>query len=90
MEQTDIVRTDMAAAAQEAAAEETQVGICPYFKKDRGKGRLSCEGAVLRFPDVLARREYVYRFCAHPEGYKDCPLKITMDHFYERKYAHHE
>ncbi len=90
MEQTDVVREDMAAAVEETEAEETKVGICPYFKKDRGKGRLSCEGAVLRFPDVLARREYVYRFCAHPEGYKDCPLKMTMDHYYERKYAHHE
>lgn len=66
------------------------VGICPYFRQDRGQGRVSCEGAAFRFPDKLARREYVYRFCAHPEGYKDCPLKITMDHFYERKYTYHE
>lgn len=69
---------------------DVHVGICPYFKKDRGKGRLNCEGATFRFPDLLARREYVYRFCAHPEGYKNCPLKIAMDHFYERKYAYHE
>ena len=86
MEQVEDVR----AAAVSAEETETQVGICPYFKKDRGRGRLTCEGAAFRFPDVLARREYVYRFCAHPEGYKDCPLKKTLDHFYERKYAEHE
>ena len=70
--------------------EDPGEAICPYFKKDRGRGRLSCEGAIFHFPDTLARREYVYRFCAHPEGYKDCQLKKTMDHFYERKYAHRE
>lgn len=65
-------------------------GICPYYKKERGGGHVNCEGATFRFPDRLARREYVYRFCAHPVGYKECPLKIAMDHFYERKYACHE
>ena len=29
---------------------DVHVGICPYFKKDRGKGRLNCEGATFRFP----------------------------------------
>lgn len=67
---------------------DINIGICPYFKKDRGQGRISCEGATFRFPDTLTRREYVYRFCAHPEGYKACPLKQAMDHYYERKYAH--
>lgn len=66
------------------------IGICPFFKQDRGCGRVSCEGASFHFPDAEARREYVYRFCAHPEGYKDCPLQVTLDHYYERKYAHHE
>lgn len=66
------------------------VGICPYYKQDRGRGHVCCEGATFRFPDKLSRREYVYRFCAHPEGYKECPLKIALDHFYERKYTYHE
>ena len=78
------------ASVSEAAEVDIHVGICPYFKKDRGKGLVNCEGATFRFPDRLARREYVYRFCAHPQGYKDCPLKIAMDHFYERKYTDHE
>ena len=63
--------------------------ICPYFKRDRGGGRVLCEGASFKFPDNLARREYLYRFCAHPVGYKSCPLKVALDHYYERKYDHH-
>ena len=78
-------------AARVAKKEENiAIGICPFYKQDRGCGRLSCEGASFRFPDVEARREFVYRFCAHPEGYKDCPLRITLEHYYERKYASHE
>lgn len=66
------------------------IGICPYYKQERSLGRVSCEGAVFRFPDKLCRREYVYRFCAHPDGYKECPLKVALDHFYERKYQQDE
>lgn len=68
---------------------DVNVGICPYFKRDRGNGRVTCEGASFRFPDKLARREYLYRFCAHPSGYKTCPLKVALDHHYERKYDYH-
>ncbi len=70
--------------------EDMRVGICPYYDRDRGKGRVYCECARFRFPDAGSRREIVYRFCAHPTGYKDCALKICMDHYYERKYAYHE
>ena len=66
------------------------VGICPFFKNDRGCGRVSCEGANFHFPDKEARREFVYQFCAHPEGYKTCPLQVALNHYYERKYDHHE
>ena len=76
--------------AEAEADAGTRLGICPYYKKERGGGHMNCEGATFRFPDRLARREYVYRFCAHPEGYQQCPLKIAIDHFYERKYAHDE
>ena len=75
----------------EARREENiTIGICPFFKQDRGNGRVSCEGANFRFPDKEARREYVYRFCADTDGYKTCPLQIVLDHHYERKYAFHE
>ncbi len=78
-------------AARIAKKEENiAIGICPFYRQDRGCGKLSCEGANFRFPDVEARREFVYRFCAHPEGYKDCPLRIMLEHYYERKYASHE
>lgn len=82
----------VATTAISIADEETNwtIQLCPYFKQDRGRGHICCEGATFKFPDKLARREYVYRFCAHPEGYKQCQLKLTMDHFYERKYAYHE
>ena len=70
--------------------ENIAVGICPFYKQDRGGGRLSCEGANFHFPDKEARREYVYRLCAHPEGYKDCPLRVALEHHYERKYAQDE
>lgn len=72
--------------------ENTDIGeaVCPYYVKDRGRGRISCECAQFRFPDRLTRREILYRFCAHPGGYKDCALKQAMDRFYERKYAKKE
>ncbi len=70
--------------------ENIAVGICPFYKQDRGCGRLSCEGANFHFPDKEARREYVYRLCAHPEGYKSCPLREALEHYYERKYAKNE
>ncbi len=70
--------------------ENIAVGICPFYRQDRGDGRLSCEGANFHFPDKEARREYVYRLCAHPEGYKSCPLQEALEHYYERKYAKDE
>ena len=62
------------------------VGICPYFQRDRGRGLVYCECARFRFPDKEARREIVYKLCAHPDDYKKCVLKQMLDHYYERKY----
>ena len=70
--------------------ENIAVGICPFFLQDRGNGRVSCEGASLKFPDKEARREFVYRLCAHPDGYKECRLRVALEHYYERKYEDHE
>ena len=61
-------------------------GMCPYFQRDRGNGIVNCEGARLRFPDRQARRDIVYRICAHPTGYNDCPLKQALDGYYQRRY----
>ena len=69
---------------------ESREGICPYFIRERSHGVVTCECARLKFPDRDSRREIVYRYCAHPEGYKACMLKQALDHYYERKYARHE
>ena len=87
---SNVTSCEPAVSPDGTTGKEVHVGICPYFKKDRGKGNIACEGANFHFPDLLARREFVYRFCAHPQGYKTCALKIAMDHFYERKYTQHE
>ena len=73
-----------------AREENIAVGICPFFLQDRGNGRVSCEGASLKFPDKEARREFVYRLCAHPDGYKACRMRMALEHYYERKYTDHE
>ena len=62
-------------------------GFCPYFQREKGHGVVYCECAKFRFPDKQARRDIVYRFCAHPQQYKQCPIKQAMDHYYERKYS---
>jgi hypothetical protein len=61
-------------------------GACPYFVKDKGDGYVYCECARFRFPDKKARRDIIYTYCAHPDGYKECVLKKVMDQYYERKY----
>ena len=70
--------------------ENSVIGICPFFKQDRGNGRMSCEGGQIRFPDKDTRREFVYTLCAHPTGYKNCRMRIALEHYYERMYQDHE
>ena len=77
-------------ADQARREENVTIGICPFFKQDRGGGRVSCEGANFHFPDKESRREYVYRLCADPQGYKSCPLQTALNGYYERKYAQNE
>ena len=62
-------------------------GTCPYFQREKGDGYTYCECARFRFPDKQARRDIVYKYCAHPDGYERCVIKQTMDQFYERKYS---
>ena len=75
---------------QTVKEENVAVGICPFFLQDRGNGRVSCEGASLKFPDRETRREFVYRLCAHPDGYKECRMRLALEHYYERKYEGNE
>ena len=74
------------AKAGRAQERDYHVGICPYYMRDRGQGVVYCECAKFRFPDKVARREILYSYCAHPDGYKQCVLKQMMDRYYERKY----
>ena len=67
-------------------SEDTHIGICPYYQRDRGNGVVCCECARFHFPDKVARREIVYGFCAHPDNFKKCAIKQAMDHYHERKY----
>lgn len=66
------------------------VGVCPYYKCEKslkgGETRLTCELAIFHLPDNIARREIVYGFCGHPDNFNNCPLKQTLDRYYERKY----
>lgn len=76
---------------EEDKAKETQYCQCPYYYQEKGKNKdgiykVYCEGATLNFPDIIARRDFVYIFCAHPNGYKSCPIYMYMDSFYKRKY----
>jgi hypothetical protein len=66
---------------------------CPYYSKTssgtelRRGGRLYCEGATLKFPDAEARCEIVDTYCGNSGGYKQCPIKVMLDHYYyDRKY----
>ena len=66
--------------------QDPRLPICPYFRSDRGQNLLTCECARITFPDKISRREIVYRLCAHPDGYHQCPLKQMLDGYYQRKY----
>ena len=63
------------------------VVMCPYWKKNKGKTELYCEGARFRFPDNAARRDILYGFCAHPDAWKKCMIRRALDkYYYERKF----
>lgn len=58
------------------------------MRSAKGSTTISCECASFKFPDKIARREVIYKFCAHPTAYKECAFKAVMDrYYYERKYS---
>lgn len=72
--------------------DETHYPQCPFYLKEgykdkNGLRRLYCDGAVLKFPDIEARRSYVYTLCAHPTGYKTCIIYKYMYEFFMKKYS---
>lgn len=68
-------------------------GICPFFVRDRGLNRktgkycLTCEGCTFKFPDKFSKREFIYRLCAHPDGYKNCTMYKALYDSYNRLYS---
>lgn len=61
--------------------------MCPYIKDMRNSTRTVCECAKFTFPDKISRRSIIYGYCAHPTAWKTCPLKQTLDAYYERVYS---
>ena len=59
--------------------------VCPFFRKEHN-GKIYCEGAVLKFPDRIARRKIAYGFCASMEDYQNCMIHQTLTDYYNRKY----
>lgn len=60
---------------------------CPFFKRDRGNGKIYCEAAVFQCPDTEFRRDLLYGFCAHPEAFRGCMLFNMLMCYYERKFS---
>lgn len=56
---------------------------CPYWHKDKGE-RVTCEAGSVCFPDRAARMDYIRRFCASSDGWKNCQMAKMMDDYYER------
>ncbi len=57
--------------------------FCPYFGSEKNS-RLYCEAGNVKFPDKIARRQFVYRYCADSEAWKSCLLAEMMNDFYDR------
>ena len=59
---------------------------CPFFKKERNDEikYVICEVGCIRFKDAAMRRQIAYKYCAHPEGYKECPVYRALVNYYER------
>ena len=59
--------------------------ICPFFhaegKNADGTRRITCEGCTVRFPDLAARRGYVYRYCC--SNWKRCTIAQMLLGYYE-------
>ena len=61
---------------------------CPFYireRKYRGRYILNCEGGRIELPDNETRRTMVYRSCAHPDGWKNCPVAVALFDYYDRR-----
>lgn len=64
--------------------------VCPFFLKESGYGRFYCEGAILKPPDRIAKREIVYKYCTSMENYKNCMIYQMLTAYYDRLYSRKE
>ena len=61
--------------------------VCPYYKRERD-GDIVCEAAKFRFPDAIAKREFLSMYCGSPQDYKECAVyKILNRYYWDRKYG---
>lgn len=63
--------------------DNSHIPFCPFYTKERD-GKLNCEGGTVKFPDRIARREIVYKYCASPDNYKNCIIYQMLMNYYER------
>lgn len=56
---------------------------CPFFKWDE-RLCVHCEGGRPTFPDRAAATEYIDRYCADVNGWRDCSIAKTLLRYYER------
>lgn len=58
---------------------------CPYYHKD-ALGRLYCEGASIKCPDLQAKRDLLDEYCTDAKNYQNCTLCKMLNGYYDRKY----
>lgn len=60
--------------------------ICPFYDRER-EGHIYCEGCRITPLDRRMRRDMVYSYCGHPEGFKRCSIYGVLMLYYERQDA---
>ncbi len=56
--------------------------LCPYYKYEK-INVLHCEIGAISFFDKQMKMDIGYGYCA--QEYNECPFKIALDKYYERK-----
>ena len=59
---------------------------CPFLINVKYGNTISCEFALIKPPDRVARRELLDRFCGGGDNYKNCPFYSILDNYYKRKF----
>ena len=59
---------------------------CPFYKCDKHL-KLRCEGGTLKFPDEIARCEFVIKYCSSSYNWRQCSIAHCLENYYFRKEA---